>query len=72
MAGEDGLFQMDLNLHPNEASGLLTIGDEAQTAAITSRCTLPQDAHSGSLEAELVRQIPSVEGIAVTGEGRVF
>lgn len=28
MAGEDGLFQMDLNLHPNEASGLLTIGDE--------------------------------------------
>jgi hypothetical protein len=29
MAGEDGLFQMDLNLHPNEASGLLTIGDEA-------------------------------------------
>jgi hypothetical protein len=29
MAGEDELFQMDLNLHPNEASGLLTIGDEA-------------------------------------------
>src|ERR671920_1542526 len=28
MAGEDELFQMDLNLHPNEASGLLTIGDE--------------------------------------------
>jgi hypothetical protein len=29
MAGEDELFQMDLNLHPNEASGLLTIGNEA-------------------------------------------
>jgi hypothetical protein len=28
MAGKDELFQMDLNLHPNEASGLLTIGDE--------------------------------------------
>ncbi len=28
MAGEDELFQMDLNLHPNEASGLLAIGDE--------------------------------------------
>ena len=28
MAGEDELFQMELNLHPNEASGLLTIGDE--------------------------------------------
>ena len=29
MAGDDGLFQMDLNLHPNEASGLLDIGDGA-------------------------------------------
>jgi hypothetical protein len=29
MAPKDELFQMDLNLHPNEASGLLTIGDEA-------------------------------------------
>jgi hypothetical protein len=28
MAGEDELFQMELNLHPNEASGLMTIGDE--------------------------------------------
>jgi hypothetical protein len=26
---EDGLFQMDLNLHPNEASGLLIMDDEA-------------------------------------------
>jgi hypothetical protein len=26
---EDGLFQMDLNLHPNEASGLLVMDDEA-------------------------------------------
>ena len=29
MAWDDGLFQMDLNLHPNEASGLLDIGDRA-------------------------------------------
>ncbi len=29
MADDDGLFQMDLNLHPNEASGLLDIGDRA-------------------------------------------
>jgi hypothetical protein len=29
MAGDDGLFQMDLNLHPNEASGLLDIEDGA-------------------------------------------
>ena len=28
MAGEDELFQMDLNLHPHEASGLLTIEDK--------------------------------------------
>src|ERR671912_1589935 len=28
MAPKDELFQMDLNLHPNEASGLLTIEDE--------------------------------------------
>jgi hypothetical protein len=29
VALEDELFQMELNLHPNEASGLLTIEDEA-------------------------------------------
>jgi hypothetical protein len=29
MAGDDGLFQMELNLHPNEASGLLDIGSGA-------------------------------------------
>ena len=28
MAGEHELFQMELNLHPNEASGLMMIGDE--------------------------------------------
>src|SRR4028119_514680 len=33
MAGDDGLFQMDLNLHPNEASGLLNIGDGALLGA---------------------------------------
>ncbi len=29
MAGDDELFQLELNLHPNEASGLLEIGDRA-------------------------------------------
>jgi hypothetical protein len=28
MAGEDELFHMELNPHPNEASGLLMIGNE--------------------------------------------
>jgi hypothetical protein len=28
MTGEDELFQMELNLHPNKASGLLMIGNE--------------------------------------------
>ena len=28
MPGEDELFQMELNLHPNEASGLLMIGNQ--------------------------------------------
>jgi hypothetical protein len=28
MYREDELFQMELNVHPNEASGLLMIGDE--------------------------------------------
>jgi hypothetical protein len=27
MTGEDELFQMELNPHPNEASGLLMIGE---------------------------------------------
>ena len=30
---DDGLFQMDLNLHPNEASGLLVMEDEALLGA---------------------------------------
>ncbi len=28
-AGEDGLHQLSLNLHPNEASGLLTVENDA-------------------------------------------
>ncbi|HET7270665.1 MAG TPA: hypothetical protein VFI90_06210 [Rubrobacter sp.] len=46
-----------------------------ETVATHFRCLLPQDAHSGSLEAEFVREFPSlprVEGIAITPEGRVF
>jgi hypothetical protein len=39
------------------------------------RCALPQNVHSGSLEAELVREFPSlprVEGTAVTPAGRTY
>ena len=39
------------------------------------RCVLPQDAHSDSLEAECVREFPSlprVEGMAVTPEDRTY
>ena len=45
------------------------------TVASHFRCTLPTDKRSGSLEAELVREfpdLPRVEGIAVTDEGRFF
>ena len=45
------------------------------TVATHFRCVLRQDAHSGSLEAEFVREFPSlprVEGMAVTPEGRTF
>lgn len=102
MSSEDGLFQMDLNLHPNEASGLLTIEDEgllrahgwdlgfwavldeggSKTASPPStivaahlRCTLPTDAHSGTLEAEFVRVfpiLPRIEGLAMTTKSRAF
>jgi hypothetical protein len=45
------------------------------TVATHFRCVLPQDANSGSLEAEFVREFPSlprVEGMAVTPEGRTY
>jgi hypothetical protein len=46
-----------------------------ETVATHFRCTLPEDAHSGHLDTEFVREFPSlprVEGIAVTPEGRSF
>ncbi|MBA2535064.1 MAG: hypothetical protein H0V21_08625 [Rubrobacter sp.] len=46
-----------------------------ETVATHFRCILPQDARSGSLEAEFVREFPSlprVEGIALTPKGRAF
>lgn len=46
-----------------------------ETVATHFRCALPPDANSGALEAEFVREFPSlprVEGIAVTHEGRAF
>jgi hypothetical protein len=46
-----------------------------ETVATHFRCVLPEDEHSGSLDAEFVREFPSlprVEGIAVTDEGRNF
>jgi hypothetical protein len=48
---------MELNLHPNEASGPLTMGDGEQTVATHVRCILLQDAHSGS---EFVCEFPSL------------
>jgi hypothetical protein len=46
-----------------------------ETVATHFRCILPQDAHSGNLDVEFVREFPSlprVEGIAVTPEDRAF
>jgi len=46
-----------------------------ETVATHFRCELPQDAHSGELTGEFVREFPSlprVEGIAVTDGGRAF
>ncbi|HZY57249.1 MAG TPA: hypothetical protein VFE09_05560 [Rubrobacteraceae bacterium] len=45
------------------------------TVATHFRCTLPPDAHTGSLEAGFVREFPTlprVEGIAITEDGRFF
>ncbi len=45
------------------------------TVATHFRCTLPPDAHTGSLEAGFVREFPTlphVEGIAITEAGRFF
>jgi hypothetical protein len=45
------------------------------TVATHFRCTLPPGEHSGSLKAELVREfpdLPRVEGIAITEDGRFF
>jgi hypothetical protein len=45
------------------------------TVATHFRCTLPPDAHSGSLKAGFVREFPTlprVEGIAITDDGRFF
>jgi hypothetical protein len=45
------------------------------TVATHFRCGLPPDAHSGSLDAEFVREFPTlprVEGIAIAEGGRFF
>ncbi len=45
------------------------------TVATHFHCALPPDAHSGSLQATFVREFPNlprVEGIAITGDGRFF
>ena len=46
-----------------------------ETVATHFRCMLPRAAHSGHLETEFVREfpdLPRVEGIAITQEGRAF
>jgi hypothetical protein len=45
------------------------------TVATHFRSILPPDAHSGSLDAEFIREfpdLPRVEGIAIAGEERFF
>ena len=45
------------------------------TVATHFRCTLPPGEHSGSLKAEFIREfpdLPRVEGIAITEDGRFF
>jgi hypothetical protein len=46
-----------------------------ETVATHFRCVLPKNVHSGSLEAEFVREFPSlprVEGMSVTPEGPTY
>jgi hypothetical protein len=89
MAGEDELFLMELNLHPNEASGLLTMEDGTLLGehgwdlgfwAVLDEgeiddCVAAIGHRRGSPEGEgweIERLRASVEGIAVTPEGRAF
>jgi hypothetical protein len=78
------LASIDLDMAPNEASGLLPVADRplledypqgAHTMASHWRCRLPEGRRSGHLAAERVREFPdmsAIEGIAVDHRDRIF
>ena len=73
----DELHLVTGNVDSKEGKSILTqdYPGGRDTVATHFRCTLPPDRHSGSLEAEFVREFPSlprVEGIAITSDGRFF
>jgi hypothetical protein len=73
----DELHLVTGNVDSREGQSVLTqdYPGGRDTIATHFRCTLPPDRHSGSLEAEFVREFPTlprVEGIAITDDGRFF
>ena len=77
LTGDDELHLVTGNVDSRDKQSVL-IQDYPggrNTVATHFRCTLPPGEHSGSLEAESVREfpdLPRVEGIAITGDGRFF
>src|ERR687889_968276 len=77
LIGDDELHLVTGNVDSRDKQSVL-IQDYPggrNTVATHFRCTLPSGEHSGSLEAESVREfpdLPRVEGIAITGDGRFF
>ncbi|MCA1719039.1 MAG: hypothetical protein LC781_20175 [Actinobacteria bacterium] len=73
----DELHLVTGNVDSREGQSVLTqdYPGGRDTIATHFRCTLPPDRHSGSLEAEFVREFPTlprVEGITITDDGRFF
>ncbi len=73
----DELHLVTGNVDSREGQSVLTqdYPGGRDTVATHFRCTLPPDRHSGSLEAEFVREFPTlprVEGITITDDGRFF
>jgi hypothetical protein len=83
---DEGLHRLELNLNPNEASGLLAVEDEALLAAHGWELAFWAVLDEGEIEdcvaiighrrdAEFVREfpdLPRVEGIAIADGGRFF
>ena len=77
LTGDDELHLVTGNVDSRDKQSVLVqdYPGGRNTVATHFRCTLPLGEHSGSLEAEFVREfpdLPRVEGIAVTGDGRFF